>query len=447
VFAFFGLVEPFFGLRLSNWLDTSLHLPGINDIRASIVASMVRAAVLGGVLPPVVLAALYRRQRTLPVGARGTVRIAYVGAAAFWASELWLTAQDIVVPLTIGRTPLYAQIQRTQVGIDSGRYAVFAVALILADVVRRRHARRYDDQSIEVGAIEMADLDQEIRLHLGDPIATLRYGPSQIEAGGSMSTVNVCDSSGQTVAHIVHNSAIGVDDGVLRTLATTVEAAVARRSLAIEADHRDNEIRRVHRNILDSQDRTRRNLERDLHDGVQQRLVALGLQASRIARRETAGAKRDDELRHLLIAAIDETMAETRHMLTQGVPAVIYPGLAAGLAALDATIPLRTSLQVQGDVPRAHPAATVLWFVASEAIANSLKHARASEITLRLHVSGNTAELSVADDGSGGAGSIAPLAIARRLDVTPAELTFESPSGVGTTVRVRFDLTIAKALT
>ncbi len=251
------------------------------------------------------------------------------------------------------------------------------------------------------------------------------------------------DSTGRTVAHITHDPTIGVDEGVRRALAGVVETEVARRVLTIEADRRGAEIFHVHRKILDSQDRTRRNLERDLHDGVQQRLVALSLQASRVARREKIDAGRVDELRGPLLVAI----VETRQLLTQGVPAVIDPGLAAGLAALDATIPLHTSLQVNGDLPRSHPAATVLWFVASEAVANSLKHAHASQIALRLEVDAGAAELSVADDGVGDAGSIAPVAITRRLEVIPAELTVTSPEGVGTTIRVRVDLASAEALT
>lgn len=447
LFAGFGLVEPFVGLRPSNWLDLDLHLPAVGDIRAALVAQAVRTAILNGVVPALVMATLYRRQRTMPLGARRTVRIAYLGAAVFWATELWPTVQDIVYPLTVGRAAPGVLTQQTRVGINSGRSALFAVALVLADVTRRRHAQRYDNRSIEVGPIETADLDHEIRRHLGDPTATLRYCPPGTDPGQSKSTVGVRDSGGRTVAHITHNPTIGVDDGIRRTLAGVVETEVARHVLTIEADRRGAEIFQVHRKILDSQDRTRRNLERDLHDGVQQRLVALSLQASRVARREKIDASRVDELRGLLLVAIDEAVAETRQLLTQGVPAVIDPGLAAGLAALDATIPLHTSLQVHGDLPRSHPAATVLWFVASEAVANSLKHAHASQIALQLEVDAGTAELSVADDGVGDAGSIAPAAITRRLEVIPAELTVTSPEGVGTTIRVRVDLAIAEALT
>jgi signal transduction histidine kinase len=447
LFAGFALVEPFIGLRPSSWLDLDLQLPAVGDIRAAQVAQAVRTSILNGVVPALVMATLYRRQRAMPLGARRTVRIAYLGAAVFWATELWPTVQGIVYPLILGRTAPGVLIQQTRVGINSGRYALFALALVVADVTRRRHAQRYDNRSIEVGPIETADLDHEIRRHLGDQTATLRYTTLDIAPGHSKSTVDVRDSAGRTVAHITHNPAIGVDEGTRRTLAGVVETAVARHVLTIEADRRGAEIAQVHRKILDSQDRTRRNLERDLHDGVQQRLVALSLQASRVARREKTDARTADELRGLLLMAIDEAVAETRQLLTQGVPAVLDPGLAAGLAALDATIPLHTSLEVHGDLPRSHPAATALWFVASEAVANSLKHAQASQITLRLQVDAGMVELSVADDGLGDAGAIAPVAIIRRLDVIPAELTVSSPAGVGTTIRVRVDLATAEALT
>ena len=84
---------------------------------------------------------------------------------------------------------------------------------------------------------------------------------------------------------------------------TSIGMAILRRARQVEADERTAEVRRVQRRVLDSQDRTRRRLERNLHDGLQQRLVALALDASMMARHETAGRVDSDE-RDRLRAAV-----------------------------------------------------------------------------------------------------------------------------------------------
>ena len=98
-----------------------------------------------------------------------------------------------------------------------------------------------------------------------------------------------------------------------------------------------------------------------------------------MARRETAGTLEPDE-RDRLQAAVVDAIDFSHEVLSESVPGVLDPGLSAGLVALDAAIPLTTRLDLSGDVPAEDPVAAALWFVASEAVANSLKHADAHEI-------------------------------------------------------------------
>ena len=125
---------------------------------------------------------------------------------------------------------------------------------------------------------------------------------------------------------------------------TSIGMAVLRHARQVEADQRTAEVRRVQRRVLDSQDRTRRRLERNLHDGVQQRLVALALEASMMARREAGGAVEPDE-RDRLRAAVVDAIDFSHEVLSEGAPGVLDPGLSAGLVALDAVIPLTTRLR------------------------------------------------------------------------------------------------------
>ena len=146
-----------------------------------------------------------------------------------------------------------------------------------------------------------------------------------------------------------------------------------------------------------------------------------------------------DRLRAAVVDAIDFS----HEVLSEGAPGVLDPGLSAGLVALDAVIPLTTRLDLSGDVPADDPVAAALWFVASEAVANSLKHADAHEIQIHLRVDAISAELTITDDGCGGAiGS--PAAIARRLAAFDSTLEVTSPPGGGTTIRARIPLATSR---
>jgi signal transduction histidine kinase len=246
---------------------------------------------------------------------------------------------------------------------------------------------------------------------------------------------------GEVVAAVEHDAAIVASSITRYAMMTSIGMALLRHARQVEADQRTAEVRRVQRQVLDSQDRTRRRLERNLHDGLQQRLVALSLEASMMARHESAGAV-DAAERARLQAAVIDTIEFSHAVLNEGAPGVLDPGLAAGLVALEAVIPLTTRLHVSGDVPADDPVASALWFVASEAVANSLKHADAHNIQISLRVDSNSAELTIIDDGCGGAGS--PAAIARRLAAFDSTLEVASPPGGGTSIRASIPLATSR---
>ena len=254
--------------------------------------------------------------------------------------------------------------------------------------------------------------------------------------------ITIADRDGAVVAAVEHDVRLVASSITRDAMMASIGMAVLRHARQVEADQRTAEVRRVQRRVLDSQDRTRRRLERNLHDGVQQRLVALALEASMMARREASGAVGTDE-RERLRAAVVDAIDFSHEVLREGTPGVLDPGLSAGLVALDAAIPLTTRLHLTGDVPADDPVAAALWFVASEAVGNSLKHADAHEIQIHLRVDGTSAELTITDDGRGGAiGS--PAAIARRLASFDSTLEVTSPPGGGTTIRATVPLVTSR---
>jgi signal transduction histidine kinase len=181
-------------------------------------------------------------------------------------------------------------------------------------------------------------------------------------------------------------------------------------------------------------------IERDLHDGAQQRLVALALEL-RLAQRRL-GSAQDPEVERLLASSVDELRAAVGDLraLARGVqpPVLTEEGLAAALETLVARTPLPVTLEAsEGRLPQ--PVETAAYFVASEALANVVKHASASSVWLRAVREGDELVLEVADDGVGGAdpASSGLRGLRDRVEAAGGRLRVESPPGGGTRIVAR----------
>jgi signal transduction histidine kinase len=182
----------------------------------------------------------------------------------------------------------------------------------------------------------------------------------------------------------------------------------------------------------------RRRLERNLHDGAQQRLVALALDLS-LAQ---AKIEADPEgAAHLLAAAREELARAIEELreLARGLhpPILTERGLRPALESLArrAPIPVRLEAPLSSRLPEAVEAA--VYYVVAEALTNAAKHAEADSAVVRLSVCGSQARIEISDDGVGGAtvragGGLRGLA--ERLEALGARLEVDSPPGEGTTL-------------
>ncbi len=188
--------------------------------------------------------------------------------------------------------------------------------------------------------------------------------------------------------------------------------------------------------IVEAADSERRRLERNLHDGAQQRLVSLAL-ALRMAR---ADVGRDPEAARRQLESAEEQLGqalEELRELARGIhPAVLTDrGLAAALESLAATAPLPVEL---GGVPAPRlPPATeaAAYYLVAEGVANAAKHARASAVTVRVGRGEDRARIEVCDDGVGGASSPAGgglSGLADRVEALGGQLEVVSPPARGT---------------
>jgi PAS domain S-box-containing protein len=209
----------------------------------------------------------------------------------------------------------------------------------------------------------------------------------------------------------------------------------------------EEELRASRTRLVAAGDEERRRLERNLHDGAQQRLVSLAL-ALRLAQ-----ARVDDdpaESKRLLAQASEElslALEELRELARGIHPAVLTDrGLEAALESLAARAPLPVELTTPGErLPAAIEAAA--YYVVSESIANVVKHANASAVDVRVTAPNGLVVVEVADDGVGGAdpgGGTGLRGLADRLAVLDGRIRLESPESGGTRVVAEIPLTPAR---
>ena len=180
---------------------------------------------------------------------------------------------------------------------------------------------------------------------------------------------------------------------------------------------------------------TLRRVERDLHDGTQARLVALGVALSRIERRAT-----EPEVKALAGDArgtVTEALAELRDIVRGMHPPALDDGLAVALSTLAArsAVPAEVTVTLATRPPDA--TASALYFAVAELLTNVARHASATRVRIDLHAENNGLKLAVTDNGHGGAapGTGTGLAgLARRAGALDGTLAVDSPPGGPTTV-------------
>ncbi len=232
------------------------------------------------------------------------------------------------------------------------------------------------------------------------------------------------------------------EDSLLRHLASQASLVMRNAQLTAELRATIEELLASRRRLVEAQDAERRRIERNLHDGAQQQLIALAIQLGLLA--ESA----DDpdlvrqaipDLKAQLSTALDDLRALARGIYP---PLLAEQGLVMALRAQAARSPVPVVLEADEVGRYRQDAESTVYFCTLEALQNVAKHARASRATVRLSGSGDTLEFSVSDDGAG-----FPTAATRhgsglqgmsdRLAAHGGTLTVRSRPGQGTTITGR----------
>jgi signal transduction histidine kinase len=247
------------------------------------------------------------------------------------------------------------------------------------------------------------------------------------------------EREGRTVGAIVHDRTLGEDPELVRSVAAAAGLAIENERLQAQLRARVEELSTSRARIVEAGTAERRRLERNLHDGAQQRLVALSL-SMRLA---LAKLRSDPDTAERLLGSAQEELTralEELRELARGIhPAVLSDrGLKAALEALAGRSPVPVEL---AGTPRERlppPVEAAAYFVVAEALTNVVKYANASQAVVSVSRANGRAVVEVVDDGVGGAdpGRGSGLrGLADRVSALDGRLELRSPEGAGTVLR------------
>jgi signal transduction histidine kinase len=246
------------------------------------------------------------------------------------------------------------------------------------------------------------------------------------------------DRDGDHVAALIHDPALEEEPELLHGVEAAAGIALENARLHAELRARLEELRGSRARIVEAAQQERQLLERNLHDGAQQRLIALSLDLSMLEGRIDGGPDVKaglDQARREIAASL----AELREISSGLHPAVVSGhglGVALEQLAARAPVPVKLKVDVEGRLPE--PLEVAAYYVVSESLANIAKHAQAQTARVEVLKEQNELVLEIVDDGIGGAdseGGTGLRGLADRVESLDGRLRVWTPRGGGTRVR------------
>ena len=378
-----------------------------------------------------------QRRAVIPVLLAGIVALAAL-AVSVTASALGAAGQDIY-----GRVSGYA-------------FAVVPVAVLFAFLQRQLARGAVAGLVVELGEPSATvGLAEALSRALGDPSLSLRYWfpaesryvdsdgrPVTLPGPGEGRRSTVVERGGQPIAVLTHDPALEHNAELVDSVCAAAGLTLENERLQAELRARLTELQASRARLVEATEAERRRIERDLHDGTQQRLVSiamsLGLLESKLPGKPSQAQPIVRETRQALAAALDELRE-----LTQGIHPTILAerGLPVALDELCHRAALPTHLQLDLSCRLPDQVESAAYFVVSEALTNATKHSHGSEVRVKAACAAGLLTIEVADDGIGGAAAghgTGLRGLTDRVEALGGTLTVSSPPGRGTTLRAEF---------
>jgi signal transduction histidine kinase len=251
-------------------------------------------------------------------------------------------------------------------------------------------------------------------------------------------TWTAVERDGRPVAAIVHDAALDTSSELVQAAASASSLAIDNERLKADLRARLEELRQSRLRIVEATDAARRRIERDLHDGAQQQLVALALELRLL--RAKVGADEDvAPLVDSLSERLSSALAELRELARGIHPSILTDrGLGPAISSLAERTPVIVHSEVAVEDRLPPPVEAAAYFLVAEALTNVAKYAQASEVTIDVRRENGAVLVDVADDGVGGADVSAGSGLRGlhdRVAAVDGELIIESPPGAGTRLR------------
>jgi signal transduction histidine kinase len=398
---------------------------------------------IGAVLIPTVIALLVRRWLRASAPQRRAVAPVLVAGCATLAALGWTAVFDLI------GDPLGALPANTYFTL----MATVPVAVLFVFLQRRLARGMVAGLVVELGGPSAAvDLREALARTLGDPSLELAFwfgaetcyvdadgGPVKLPDDDSGRRSTFVERDGQPIAVLLHDPVLEHNAELVRSVCAAASLALENERLQAELRARLLELQASRARLVEATDAERRRIERDLHDGTQQRLVSiamsLGLLESKLPPGATAAQPLVRETREALALALEE-LRELSHGINP--PLLAERGLAAALDELCRRAALPTHLRMTLDRRLPDQVESAAYFMASEALTNAAKHSHAREVRVSGSYDGQTLNVEVADDGIGGAtvaGGSGLRGLADRVEALGGAFTVSSPPGRGTTLR------------
>ena len=281
---------------------------------------------------------------------------------------------------------------------------------------------------------------------LGDPGLVVAYAGADgtLPVHTADRSVAPIERDGRQFAALVYDPSLDDDPELVEAVSAAAAIALENEQLHAESQLRLAELMASRERIVAAGDAERRRLERNLHDGAQQRLVALAMQLRLIQ----ADIRRDPAAAEALVTSasgeLAESLAELRELARGIHPAVLEYGLCTALESLASRSPVPTVVTWDSAERLPEGIELAAYFVACEALANVAKYAEATAASVHLSHSARAIVIEIADDGVGGAdaaGGSGLRGLADRVEALGGHLLVTSPPGEGTVVTAELPVT------
>jgi signal transduction histidine kinase len=295
------------------------------------------------------------------------------------------------------------------------------------------------------------DLQALLAQALRDPTLSLIYwlpqygswadqdgNPTSLPRSDNGRRVTFVKQNGEQIAALIYDAGLGEEPELVEAVSAAAGIALENGRLEAELRARLQELQGSRSRVVEAQQNERRRLERNLHDGAQQRLVALALELGLLAEKANNDPATQERLKRAR-GEVAESLDELRDIARGLHPAVVSGhGLAIALESLAAATPLEVHLKTDG-LPRLPEQLEVAaYYVVSESLTNVAKHAQAETVTVEVGVTTDTLIVEIVDDGIGGADSergTGLRGLADRIEALNGHLRVWSSVGKGTRVR------------